>query len=369
MAAGQMNIFKRHHLEFRPVTTFVLAMLIGGYGGALFSILNLPLPWILGSMIFSILTSTIGISININDKIAFLSRVILALTLGSQFKLNTIINIYVWMNSIIGLILCTVISTIVCYLYLHRIAKYSSASAFYSATPGGSIHMIQMGIEEGGDERVISLTHAIRLTLVVLIIPFIFQFFNDRDYEFTNPKSIETSLRFVDFIIMFLSGGLGVIIAKLFKIPAGEFTAPLFIFAAFSIFGVANSGPPDEISDFCQVIIGIGYGSRFKNVEGKFLFNVAKNAFITTIAQIYITLIFCIYFSPNSEFDLKNLIIAYAPGGQIEMGVLALSLGGDIYFNSVHHIVRTTGSLVIGPLVYKYLLSKGRGLSSHQREF
>ena len=108
--------------------------------------------------------------------------------------------------------------------------------------------MVIVGGTLGGDVRVISLVHAARVLLVVLIVPFGFVLFEGYDAGVRPP--IGPSI--VDFPlseVLILGacavvGGLG---AKMLRIPAAFVTGPMFLSAAVHLAGLTASSPPAEL--------------------------------------------------------------------------------------------------------------------------
>ena len=71
------------------------------------------------------------------------------------------------------LLLATAAATALGAAMLRKLAGYTPATAFFAAVPGGLNDMTLIGAELGGDERVIALSHTVRLVTVVSVLPFL----------------------------------------------------------------------------------------------------------------------------------------------------------------------------------------------------
>jgi hypothetical protein len=336
---------------------FILALLIGGTGGVIFYLANIPLPWTLGAILFGVASSLIGVKSYVPRQFAMIARIILGLVIGSRLQPDFFEGLYRWSESIIALTICVIVATAVCYFYLRRFAGYSSATAYYSAMPGGLAQMTELGREVGGDERVISMIHTFRVLLVVALTPIIVIYSSGADFSSASPSiSLNKIDGPFDLFLMILCSTSGFYIAKFLKIPAGHFVGPLFMFGFASAAGFTHSSPPGDISAFCQVLVGAGYGSRFRGVKIAFLWQTFRFSMISTFIHINFTILFAFILVFLGSFDIPNIVLAYAPGGQLEMSLLAVALAEDISFISVHHLLRAIGVMVIGPYFYRYFI-------------
>ncbi|MFM7446089.1 MAG: AbrB family transcriptional regulator, partial [Tabrizicola sp.] len=53
--------------------------------------------------------------------------------------------------------------------------------------------------------------------------------------------------------------------------------------------------------------------------------------------------------------DLYQALLALAPGGLTEMGLIALAIHADVAFVALHHVARILVVLVLAPLAARFL--------------
>ena len=82
---------------------------------------------------------------------------------------------------------------------------------------------------------------------------------------------------------------------------------------------------------------------------------IGSDNYLSTFVS-FIPLCFFLYVLNFLGYDLLSLILSYAPGGQAEMCILTLSIGGDIVFVSIHHVFRVFFVIFLATILKKYLL-------------
>jgi uncharacterized membrane protein AbrB (regulator of aidB expression) len=71
-----------------------------------------------------------------------------------------------------------------------------------------------------------------------------------------------------------------------------------------------------------------------------------------TAILLGMTVGFALALNGITGIGIRDLILAYSPGGLAEMSLVSLALGGDAAFVSTHHIVRIILIVVFAPLLF-----------------
>ncbi|MEP1031391.1 MAG: AbrB family transcriptional regulator, partial [Alphaproteobacteria bacterium] len=104
-----------------------------------------------------------------------------------------------------------------------------------------------------------------------------------------------------------------------------------------------------------QVVIGASIGCRFLGISLREMFGtMVQAAGITTfmLGAAYAGAWTVSYFT---GLPVNTLWLAFAPGGLAEMTLISLSLGIDVAFVSVHHMVRVIFLVAMAPIAFKLL--------------
>ena len=158
-----------------PYRRFALALALGGLGGWLFVQGRLPLPWMLGSMVFCTVAALLRLPVAAPPVIRPPMTAVIGVMLGAGFRPDVVAQLPNWLPTLLGLVLFMSACGLACVGYFRRVAGFDPVTAFFSGMPGGLIEMVTLGEEKGGDARIIALIHSARILLVVMTLPFIVQ--------------------------------------------------------------------------------------------------------------------------------------------------------------------------------------------------
>ena len=121
---------------------------------------------------------------------------------------------------------------------------------------------------------------------------------------------------------------------------------------------IASYKIPENIIDFCLLILGSSVGCRFVNKTFK---DIAKNALHSFVATFFLVLLGVVAAFAASVIIDKNfftLLLSYCPGGIYEVAVIAIYFDLDPEFVSFHHIIRLLIILFVVPIFVKNLKNK-----------
>ena len=130
---------------------------------------------------------------------------------------------------------------------------------------------------------------------------------------------------------------------------------PMIATAALSLSGLIHVRPPAEAILAAQYFIGIGIGVGYVGVT----LHELRRDVLAGIAYVALLALLAVAFT---EFvvltGLANPVegfLAFAPGGQAEMTMLAIVAGADLGFVIVHHLTRIVLVIIAAPIVARYM--------------
>ncbi|HYC03815.1 MAG TPA: AbrB family transcriptional regulator [Azospirillaceae bacterium] len=348
--------------EARP---FAAALLLGGLGGYLFFRLHLPLAFLIGAMVATTAASMAGLRTAVPARLRDLMVAILGVLLGSGFSPAMIERLDEWALSLAGLLVYVAAAGAAGMLYLRRVAGQDPVTAYFAAMPGGFSEMVLMGGALGGDERVISLSHSLRIMLVVMTVPFWFQLTAGtegpaRDWSLQGLGPGLAELPWTDAALL-AACGLAAFPAKRLGIPAGILVGPMLASAALHLADVTAGKPPGLLVAAAQIVIGASIGGRFAGVAIGTVLRAARVALGLTALLLALTVALAWALHAVTGLPLPALILAYAPGGLAEMSLVALALHIDPAFVATHHIVRIMLVILLAPAAFRLLRRRWPG--------
>ena len=124
---------------------------------------------------------------------------------------------------------------------------------------------------------------------------------------------------------------------------------------ALSLGGLIHARPPREALQAAQFLIGTGIGVHYVGVTWRELSRIVG------IGALFMVILAVLAGAVAEAVVLLGLagpieaFLAFAPGGQAEMTVLAIVAGAELGFVVVHHLARIILVILGAPLVLGWL--------------
>lgn len=332
-------------------------LLIAIAGTCVFAWLQLPLPFLFGPMMFCLLAALAKRRLMGFGQISVAARTILGVAVGASITPEVISRIPDMIGSVLFIPFYIAIIAIVGVPFFQRVCGLDKVTAYYAAMPGGLQDMVIFGTEAGGNGRILSLIHATRVLIIVTLAPVILTLgFGARlDAPIGEPA---TSLPVFEMLLMVLAALLGWKGGERLKLFGASILGPMIVTAGLSLSGLIHSRPPAEAILFAQFMIGIGIGVGYVGVTLMELRRVVLSgiAFVLILAVLALIVTEIVVLSGLAE-PLEGFL-AFAPGGQAEMTVLAIVASADLGFVIVHHLTRIFLVITCAPIFFKLFQSR-----------
>lgn len=344
-------------INFQNIFKMFLALLIGIIGSNFFIFLNLPLPWLLGSIFaVSIAIRFDNLKINSPKPFSTPARILIGLTIGSAFTPEILDFIDVYLFSLLLVIPYTLLTIIAGMYYYTKYVGFDKKTAYLSSMPGGVVEMVIIGEEIKANISKITLVQSSRLFFIVITLPFVIQYIFKVDIA--GNKLITTpiaSIDFMAFIYLFIAGIIGGFLAKKIKLSAAYLIGPMIVSIILHSTGLSHAIVPDEFLKFVQVVFGTIIGFTFKGVKihevAKILFSTFGHFIILTIISVvFIFIAFNLF-----GFPIISTLLAFSPGGQAEINLIAILVAANVPYITLHHIVRLFIVMNLAPIFARKL--------------
>lgn len=333
----------------RPI---LLALALGTAGGTVFFVLALPLPWMLGAMAATTAASLAGWDVRVPRGMRNAMITVLGVMLGSAFTPDILSRINEWGLTLSALATWMLLVGTAAVFYFRRFAGYDRVTAYFSGMPGGLNEMVMVGNAMGGDERVIALTHAARIMLVVFAIPFWYRF-TGIDAGAAQPSVGLLDIAALDYLVLSLCAPLGVAAARIVRLPAAFLIGPMAVSAAVHLAGITASKPPTLLVGIAQIVVGSMIGCRFVGAPLALVRRVVTHAVASAVMMMAAAVAVAAVLASWTGYTVPALVLAFAPGGLAEMSLVALALGVDTAFVACHHIARISMVVTFAPAVFR----------------
>ncbi|RDW13118.1 AbrB family transcriptional regulator [Paracoccus thiocyanatus] len=334
----------------RRLLTFALAAL----GGAAFVMLHLPLPMLLGPMLACLVAALGGAPLAGAGQFGVFMRTILGVAVGASITPGVLAELPDVAASLLFVPGFIAVIALVGYPLFRRGFGFDHATAWYGAMPGGLQDMLVFGEEAGGDVRALSLIHATRVLVIVTVAPLIMSSWWGLDL--TQPPGAPMRATGATEIALMLAAGLvGWKGAERLGVFGASILGPMVLTAALSLSGLISHRPPAEMIQAAQFFIGIAVGVKYAGITLRELrlhvtAGMAYALLLAGISLVFIEAIMHLGLAPALD-----AFLAFLPGGQAEMVVIALIAGADLAYVVSHHLLRMVIVIVLAPVAGKLL--------------
>lgn len=344
-------------LHFRKAAQAALTLGVGLAGGALFTLVGLPLPWLLGAIIGAATATIGGLPLGLPRWLRNAVLVIVGLMTGLSIHPETLAHITRWPVSMTAVVLYVAVSTASLYVFLRRFAGFDPVTAYFASAPGGFMAMTVIGGAMGGRERSIALVHAIRVVLVVFTIVLSYHLL----LGVHSPPAIDTAAVALSAsqILMFIGlGAAGWGLAKMLRIPAPAMLGPLVLMAAVQLGGIHLPEIPRLPLQAAEVVIGSGIGADFAGVRPRELLRGMALSLVGTAWMLALSVLFSFVLVPLTGLPFDALFLALSPGGLSGVSLIAVALDISPAFVIAHNLLRILVIMFASPVVFRFVKAR-----------
>ena len=319
---------------------FAETVAIAAGGGAAFTALGFPAGLISGSILAVAVAALAGRPMAVPNAVARVAFVLIGILLGAVVTPETLTGIATWPISIALLLaaaLCMMGGTAT---YLRFVHGWDRLSALLGASPGSLAQVMALSAEFGLDLRAIAIVQTTRVLMLSVGLPAGLALFGLAAPPPSMPPPPVTPAYLGELAILVAAATALALLAAWVRFPGGLMFGALAGSGILHGTGLINVTLPWWVADAGMVILGAVAGSRFANTSPKVFLNYLGAAFGSFAVAIMIASCFVLIVTSILPFRVADVVVAYSPGAQDTMMVLALALHLDPVFVGAHHLAR-----------------------------
>ncbi|MGE6613056.1 AbrB family transcriptional regulator [Peribacillus sp. NPDC076916] len=340
---------------------FSVALLTAFIGGSLFSLVGLPIPWLLGPLAALLIASRFkNVKLIWPVSMRNTGLIIVGYSIGISFTKSSLSDM---ISHLPSMLILTTLIVLVCVCSAFVMSKYSGVdypTSLTSSIPGGLSQIVVFAEEmKGIDITTVTFFHVTRVIMVVFLVPllifspiFAAKSTNDSSDNVIPEWSDLFPLIFLFALICFLAARIG----KIFKLPAPYFLGPVIAVAAVGLFGLQGPPLPPSLLDISQFMVGGYIGLLLKpeqlDNKRKTLLLALMNGLILICATIFFSFLLTQY------YDLSTItgFLSLAPGGMDQMGIIAQEVNADVSTVTSYQLFRMAFIYVAVPPLLRLVL-------------
>ncbi|MFY0690469.1 MAG: AbrB family transcriptional regulator [Paracoccaceae bacterium] len=323
-------------------------------GTAVFSLLGLPLPFLFGPLVACLLAALAGAPVAGPGKTGTVMRTVLGVAIGASITPELVERLPQMVVSLALVPVYVIVIAMIGVPFFRRVYGLDPPTAFFAAMPGGLQEMTAFGEESGAKVRTLTLIHATRLLVIVLLAPLIMVVAFGADLE--NPIGAPAvTLPPHELALMMAAAIIGWQGAARLGIFGAAIIGPMCVAAALSLGGVIHSRPPAEAILAAQFFIGMGLGAGYVGVTLSEIRRDVSAGMVYVVIVAAIAIVFAEIVILSGLAPPVDGFLAFAPAGQAEMAILAIVIGADLGFVVLHHVARVFFILTCSPIAARML--------------
>lgn len=323
-----------------------LTLLVAGLGAALFAVIGLPLPYLMGPLV----ATAIGRSwraMTIWAPFRDAALCVLGLQIGASMTPQSAQRLAELPLAALGLALGTGASMTAGYLVYRRLAGWDRETAFLASAPGALSSVLAIIAERDVDAARVTLAQSIRLSFLVIAFPL----------ALPAPAAAPSAEAWT-LASGLTVAGVGVVAGALLswrRAPAGWVLGPAVVAAAFSVSGLAHGGPPPWLFKSALVVVGAATGARIA-ASPLDAWRTSTRAALAALAAMLATAgAAAVVTALALGLPLEATLLAFAPGAFEAMVALAVALDVDPAFVSAAHVLRVLALTIALPIAHRAL--------------
>ena len=352
---------RRKRRQFQLIET----LLCGIAGGGLFTLIQLPLVWMLGPLTAIVIWKLIS-KRSLYWPVNFRNggQMLLGYSMGLSFTNDSARQIVNQLPTMaIITVLLVVFSLAIAYL-VSKLTGISISSAVMGTTPGGLSQMVVMSEEiKGADQTIVTFMQTIRMLTVIFIVPTLSIHAFPSDETQNNKPSIDLVVQpeyggFLQLITVVVIVLFITTLAVRFKFPTPWIIGPLVSSAILTLCGYETPQLPPILIVIAQLCLGIYLGlgikiNMLKSWKKLLPFSIISGLLIVGFA---FGLAYCLH--KLYPITMTTAFLSIAPGGLPEMGVTAHTVQADVSIVAAYQLFRVFFILFIVPIFLRWIFGR-----------
>jgi membrane AbrB-like protein len=315
-------------------------LLVGTVGGVAFEAAGFPAGLVSGSVVAVAIAALAGRPVMVPLGLTRVVLVIVGIALGSVVTPETLKGLANYPLSIAILMVATACMIAGTTAYLRLVHGWNAISAVLGASPGAMAQVMAISLESGGaDMRAIVVVQTIRVLILAVALPAGLAVLGLSASTLARAGAGLGGPPAEVAILVTVSTFLAVALYKI-GFPGGWLFGAMIGSAVLHGAGWTEARLPWWLSAAAMICLGALTGSRLSAASPRVLASYVAAALGSFAISTAIAAVFMLLLVALIPVRAADVVIAFAPGAQDTMMLLALALHLDPVFVGAHHLAR-----------------------------
>jgi membrane AbrB-like protein len=314
-------------------------LLIATVGGVGFNLIGFPGGLVSGSMLVVAVAALAGRPMKVPLHLARPCFVMVGILLGAVVTPETLRGIATWPLSVAILVVSTLCMFAATTCYLRLVHGWDPLSALLGASPGSMAQVMALSAEFGCDLRGIAIVQVMRVLLIVLGLPAGLALFGSTvEPVMVTRGGSDASL--VELAVLVTVSTLSALAMWRMRFSGGLMLGAMVGSAVLHGVDLIHASLPWWAGSAAVLTLGAVAGARFANTSPRMLLSYLGAAFGSFAVAAAVAASFALIVVALLPFRIADVTVAFAPGAQDTMMVLALAMHLDPIYVGAHHLTR-----------------------------
>lgn len=330
---------------------------VGLVGGGLFFALGLPLPWVMGAMVATVIAGAARLPAYMPRQVRNAVVPALGVMFGAAFDQEAVAYLpEFWVLVPMTLVYLAVIIGAGC-LFFTRFGGLDLPTAYFASVPGSFSEMIFIAEDRGADLSAVAIVHSTRLVVSLTLITVGFRALLGIDTT-QLPTAGGPTPDVLDLMLLVGCAVVGFFGGKAIRLPSAQLFGPLFLSAAAHLTGLVEGAPPGWTVAVAQVFIGIFIGLRFAGVQFAAIRRLLMLSLVWAVVLLAIAFAVAEIAVLILGLPFAAAFLSFAPGGAVEISVVALAAGVSLSLVTAIQFVRIALTVLLAPIAFRLLSNR-----------
>ncbi|MGO4538531.1 AbrB family transcriptional regulator [Paenibacillus sp. 2TAB19] len=342
-------------------------------GGILFKLLHVPIPWLLGPMIATLIVcNTTKVKLVWPGQLRQAAMITVGYTIGLSLTGSALREMSLQLPT---MLLMTALLLLFCAFIALIISKLSHSdykSALLGSVPGGLSQVILLAEEtKGTNLTMVTVTQVIRLMVIVICIPLLAYSPMISHYDAGSSATAETTVTavveastssaalwsglFPNLILFAVVGVACAWIGDKIKFPTAYLLGPAIGTAALQFTGVHGPELPSLFVNAAQLMIGVYVGMLLKPQQLEHKVRTLLLAIASGLLMLLCALGLSVLLSKLQSVSEATAMLSLAPGGMDQMGIIAHAINADLSMVAGYQLFRMLFIFFVVPPLIRFV--------------
>jgi membrane AbrB-like protein len=263
----------------------------------------------------------------------------IGILLGAVVTPETLRGIATWPLSIALLVVSIICMFTATACYLRFVHGWDPLSALLGASPGSMAQVMALSAEFGADLRGIAIVQVLRVLLIVLGLPAGLALFGSTVEPIVSMRGGPGASP-VELALLVTASTIMAIIMLRIRFPGGLMFGAMTGSGLLHGMDLIHASLPWWAGSAAVITLGAVAGARFANTSPRTLLSYLGAAFGSFAVAVAVAASFALVVVALLPFRIADVTVAFAPGAQDTMMVLALAMHLDPVYVGAHHLAR-----------------------------